>query len=350
MNPFLANMGLPMIVLHWPAMIAALVPVVILESLLVRWWAPTVGIPRTYGGVALANVVSTAVGVPIAWGVMFAMEMAAHESQGYLWRTPAEADLSWVETMVLFVLGSAWLPPSEPHLHWMIPAALAVLLIPSFLASVWLEWWIFALIWKEQPRSKIIALIWRINSVSYAIMMALVLLWLNAELTGVKPLAFEPGEEAQVDWHEGVAKINGVERKVQVFCMRLCHSKASFTWPYERATLEAFLDGHVRALAYFGGVPKRIAYDNLKSAVTHVGAGKDRTLNERFKHLRCHDLFDTRFCPLGSMPTDGLWRTSDQHRPVISKQASGITQRTDGITHIVDRLTTEDQVVSVFHL
>ena len=110
------------------------------------------------------------------------------------------------------------------------------------------------------------------------------------------PLAFEPGEEAQVDWHEAVAKFNGVERKVQVFCMRLCHSKASFTWPYERATLESFLDGHVRALAYFGGVPKRIAYDNLKSAVTHVGAGKDRTLNERFKHLRCHYLFDTRFC------------------------------------------------------
>ena len=110
------------------------------------------------------------------------------------------------------------------------------------------------------------------------------------------PLAFEPGEEAQVDWHEAVAKINGVERKVQVFCMRLCHSKASFTWPYERATLEAFLDGHVRAFAHFGGVPKRIAYDNLKSAVTHVGAGQDRTLNERFKHLRCHYLFDTRFC------------------------------------------------------
>ncbi len=75
------------------------------------------------------------------------------------------------------------------------------------------------------------------------------------------PLAFEPGEEAQVDWHEAVAKINGVERKVQVFCMRLCHSKASFTWPSERATLESFLDGH-------------------------VGAGQDRRLNERFKPLR----------------------------------------------------------------
>ena len=51
------------------------------------------------------------------------------------------------------------------------------------------------------------------------------------------PLAFEPGEEAQVDWHEGWVEENGVERKAQFFCMRLCYSKASFVWPYERATL-----------------------------------------------------------------------------------------------------------------
>jgi transposase len=71
------------------------------------------------------------------------------------------------------------------------------------------------------------------------------------------PLAFEPGEEAQVDWHEGWIEENGVERKAQFFCVRMCYSKASFVWPYERANLESFLDGHVRAFAYFGGVPLR---------------------------------------------------------------------------------------------
>ncbi|MCH8148198.1 MAG: hypothetical protein IH987_09445 [Planctomycetes bacterium] len=35
------------------------------------------------------------------------------------------------------------------------------------------------------------------------------------------PLAFEPGEEAQVDWHEGWIEENGVHRKAQFFCMRL---------------------------------------------------------------------------------------------------------------------------------
>jgi hypothetical protein len=60
--------------------------------------------------------------------------------------------------------------------------------------------------------------------------------------------------------------------------------------------MESFLDGHVRAFAFFGGIARRLAYDNLKSAVTHVGKGRSRQLNERFKQLRSFYLFETRFC------------------------------------------------------
>ena len=42
------------------------------------------------------------------------------------------------------------------------------------------------------------------------------------------PLVFEAGEEAQVDWGEAKVIENGIERTVQLFCMRLSHSKASF--------------------------------------------------------------------------------------------------------------------------
>lgn len=110
------------------------------------------------------------------------------------------------------------------------------------------------------------------------------------------PLAFEPGEEAQVDWHEGWVIERGEQRKVQFFCMRLSYSKASFVRAYERADLVSFLDGHVRALEHFQGIPKRLAYDNLKSAVVQVGHGRDRRLNKRFLELRSWYLFDSRFC------------------------------------------------------
>lgn len=110
------------------------------------------------------------------------------------------------------------------------------------------------------------------------------------------PLAFDPAEEAQVDWHEGWIIENGLERKCQFFVMRLCYSKATFVYPYEKANLESFLDGHVRAFEYFGGVPRRIAYDNLKCAVIYVGKGKHRRLTKRFQELRAWYLFETRFC------------------------------------------------------
>ena len=112
------------------------------------------------------------------------------------------------------------------------------------------------------------------------------------------PLQFEPGEEAQVDWHEGWIFDNGIERKCQFFSMKLCYSKATFVYPYEKANLESFLDGHVRAFEYFGGVPRRIAYDNLRCAVIQVGKGKQRRLTKRFKELRAWYLFETRFCTI----------------------------------------------------
>ncbi len=110
------------------------------------------------------------------------------------------------------------------------------------------------------------------------------------------PLGFGPGEEAQVDWGEATIILGGQERKVQLFCMRLCHSHRVYVRAYERANMESFLDGHVRAFQFLGGVPRRIAYDNLKSAVIQVGRGRDRKLNGRFVDLRNCYLFESRFC------------------------------------------------------
>ncbi len=110
------------------------------------------------------------------------------------------------------------------------------------------------------------------------------------------PLEFRPGEEAQVDWGEAWIIHNGRRRKVQLFCMKWCYSKRVFVRAYDRANMESFLDGHVRAFECFDGVPKRIAYDNLKSAVIRAGKGRHRRLNQRFVELKSWYLFDGRFC------------------------------------------------------
>jgi hypothetical protein len=78
--------------------------------------------------------------------------------------------------------------------------------------------------------------------------------------------------------------------------MRLSHSGRAFHMAFGSQGQEAFLEGHVLALAHFGGVPGRIRYDNLGAAVTRVLKGRDRDESERFIALRSHYGFDTFFC------------------------------------------------------
>jgi transposase len=105
-----------------------------------------------------------------------------------------------------------------------------------------------------------------------------------------------PGVEAQVDWG-GVAWIcDGVEVEEHLFVMSLPHSTAPFlqVYPFERQ--EAFFDGHVRAFDFFGGVPHRIRYDNLATAVLKILRGRARREQNAFIHLRSHYLFESGFC------------------------------------------------------
>ena len=51
--------------------------------------------------------------------------------------------------------------------------------------------------------------------------------------------------------------------------------------------------------AYIRGVPRRIAYDNLKAAVQRVLEGRNRKEQERFILFRSHYLFKSHFCTVG---------------------------------------------------
>src|SRR5690606_4296618 len=106
------------------------------------------------------------------------------------------------------------------------------------------------------------------------------------------PLVYAPGDLAQVDFFEVLVDLDGERTKAWMFVMRLMHSKRDFAWLYPRQDQICFLDGHVRAFEHFGCVPLRIAYDNLKPAVSRVLAGSDRELSARFAALSGHYLFE----------------------------------------------------------
>ena len=80
------------------------------------------------------------------------------------------------------------------------------------------------------------------------------------------PLSHPPGE-AQVDFGEARIILKGQERVVAYFVMSLPYSDAFFCCVFPRECTEAFLEGHRRAIAFIGGVPRRISYDNSRIAV-----------------------------------------------------------------------------------
>ena len=110
------------------------------------------------------------------------------------------------------------------------------------------------------------------------------------------PLAFDPGTDAQVDWGEGIVIFNGVQTTVQLFYMKLSYSRRTFMMAFPSQKQESFFAGHVAAFDFFKGVPLRISYDNLKTAVKEILTGRHRVEQESFLRFRGHYLFDSHFC------------------------------------------------------
>ena len=112
------------------------------------------------------------------------------------------------------------------------------------------------------------------------------------------PLLHRPGEEAQVDFFEVTVEEDGEQKKVWKFVLRLMYSGRDYVRLYAAADQLSFLDAHVRAFTYLGGVPERIVYDNLSAAVKKI-VGSDRELTERFEALCSHYLFEPCFARPG---------------------------------------------------
>jgi len=80
----------------------------------------------------------------------------------------------------------------------------------------------------------------------------------------------DPGETAEVDFgYLGLVKdsITGAMKKAYVFIMTLCYSRQAYYGVTYDQSVKSFINAHINAFNYFGGIPKRIKIDNLKSAV-----------------------------------------------------------------------------------
>mgnify|MGYP002409295983 CR=1 FL=1 len=120
------------------------------------------------------------------------------------------------------------------------------------------------------------------------------------EMKGSRPkvfilLEFSPGEAMQVDWGEAKVYLRSKRITVQLFCARLCSSCAPIVFAYRRQNEESFLEAFVRTFRFFGGVPKKVVFDNAKVAVKD-GFGAHAQKQAGYTALSAHYGFDALFC------------------------------------------------------
>jgi hypothetical protein len=101
------------------------------------------------------------------------------------------------------------------------------------------------------------------------------------------PQSYDWGVEAQVDWYESYADLAGERVKLQVFAMRSMASGAAFHYAYLHATQQAFLEAHELAFIYFGGVFRRLKYDNLRQGRLFRAPCASLTCTTGMMLLRC---------------------------------------------------------------
>lgn len=106
-----------------------------------------------------------------------------------------------------------------------------------------------------------------------------------------------PAEEVQVDWmHVGDVEIKGFTRRLSALVFVCSYSRAIFAhFAYEQ-TVGAVLEGHRDAFAYFGGVPRSLLYDNMKTVVIERSGSAVR-YNIAFTRMRQHYHFKAKTCP-----------------------------------------------------
>lgn len=127
------------------------------------------------------------------------------------------------------------------------------------------------------------------------------------------PLSFDPGEAYQFDWSMEVVDLGGVTQKIKVAHFRMSYSRKSFVVAYPRETLEMVLDAHIRALAFFKGIPRKVIIDNPKTMVRAIGVGKARQFNARFLSMMNHYLIE----PVACTPAAG-WEKGQIENQVLS--------------------------------
>ena len=115
--------------------------------------------------------------------------------------------------------------------------------------------------------------------------------------------SYNLGQEGQVDWFEATVQLSGEPCKLQFFAMRSMGSGDAFHRAYTNATQQALLEAHELAFDYFGGVFKKLRYDNMSSVVKKILRGRQRIETDKIIAFRSHWGYESDYCTPASGKT-----------------------------------------------
>ena len=165
-----ANAGVPMLFITLPAMLIALVPIIVVEAFVVGHFLGSSAVSRAKS-VAISNVASTIVGLPLTWIALVALQAVSGGGSSYGITTP-------MQKLLAVTWQAPWLIPYETDLYWMLPAASLVLLIPFFFTSYFVEASIATRLEPTYSRSHVRSAVFRANLCSYLLLAVFTLVWL----------------------------------------------------------------------------------------------------------------------------------------------------------------------------
>ncbi len=158
----LANAGVPMIFLAMPALGLSIIPIIIIEAMLLSKKLELT-VPGAFKITTISNLVSTIVGIPLTWLLLVLIQMLAGGGGAFGLDTTLGKVLS-------VTLQAAWLIPYESDLHWMIPVAGLVLLVPFFFTSWWSEYLVSMKMLKEHSAQRVKIAVRNANIITYALL------------------------------------------------------------------------------------------------------------------------------------------------------------------------------------
>lgn len=165
-----ADAGVPMLFLTLPAMAIALIPIIVIESIVVGRILGTSAASKAKS-VAIANVASTVIGLPLTWIALVIIQLVSGGGSAYGLTTPTQKFLA-------VTWQAPWLIPYEGDLYWMIPAASLFLLVPFFFASYFIESPIVVHMNEKLPHTQVRQAVLRANIISYLILALFDVGWL----------------------------------------------------------------------------------------------------------------------------------------------------------------------------